>query len=417
VLAGLGRHEEAIELYRGLLAEGAGWPHLLHISLAHSLRAAGRTSETIEAYRAAAACRPSFGDAYWGLADLKTYRFEPGEIAQMRALEADPATPAPDRSPLCFAIGKALEDRGEYGESWSYYELGNALKRAGSRYRPEFTEMNTRRQIEVCTTEFFAARAGSGLPARDPIFIVGLPRSGSTLVEQILACHSRIEGTQELDDIPRLVLELQGPHPDPLDPRYPRVLTELAREEFARLGQRYLDGTRIHRREPDRRPFFIDKMPNNFRHVGLIHLALPNARIIDVRREPMACCLGNLKQLFANGQEFSYGIEGIARYYRTYLELMRHWEAVLPGRVLRLHYEDLVDDLDGGVRRLLDHCEVEFEPRCLEFHKSARGVRTASSEQVRQPLYRDGLSQWRRYEPWLDPLVQALGDARSRYRD
>ena len=206
---------------------------------------------------------------------------------------------------------------------------------------------------------------------------------------------------------------LQGRDWDPEDPHYPAVLAQLSAGEFRRLGGQYLSDTRIYRTG---RAHFIDKMPNNFRHVGLIHLMLPQARIIDVRREPMACCFGNLKQLFAKGQEFSYSIEDIARYYRTYLELMRHWDTVLPGRVLRVHYEDLVDDLEGGVRRLLQHCELEFEPACVEFHRTERSVRTASSEQVRQPLYREGLDQWRRYEPWLTPLREALGDAITSYR-
>jgi len=332
----------------------------------------------------------------------------------MRAVEAAPGTQSADRCHLCFALGKALEDRGEYAESWEFYDRGNGLKRAESRYRPEFTEINTRRQIEVCTAPFFAARAGYGVPDPDPILIVGLPRSGSTLIEQILASHPHVDGTQELYDLPRIVLELQGPQADPAAPRYPGVLAGLAPEDFRMLGERYLTDTRAYR---GGRPFFIDKMPNNFRHVGLIQLMMPNAKIIDVRREPMACCFGNLKQLFAAGQEFTYGIENIARYYRTYLEMMRHWDEVLPGRVLRVPYEDVVDDLGGSVRRILEFCRLPFSAACLEFHKTGRAVGTASSEQVRQPLFREGLSQWRHYEPMLGPLRQALGDALIRYRE
>ncbi len=269
-------------------------------------------------------------------------------------------------------------------------------------------------QIEICTREFFGRRAGSGGPADDPIFIVGLPRSGSTLLEQILASHSLVEGTHELAEIPRLVVELQGRDPKLDDLRYPAVLADLSASDFARLGQRYLDDTRSYRTG---RPRFIDKMPNNFRHLGLIHLMLPNARIIDARREPMACCFSNFKQLFANGQEFTYGLDNIARYYRTYLELMAHWNRVLPGRILRIQHEDLVDDLEGHVRRILEFCGLEFEAGCIEFHKTERSVRTASSEQVRQPLNREGLDQWRHFEPWLGPLQEALGDALHRYRD
>jgi hypothetical protein len=373
----------------------------------------GKQQESIDAYHAAAAARPSFGDAYWSLANLKTYRFTDPEIARMRAEESAAGLGAVDRYHLCFALGKALEDREQYEASWRYYERGNALKRAESRYRPEILETNTRKQIEVCTTEFFAQRAGFGAAAADPIFILGLPRAGSTLLEQILASHSKVEGTQELADVPRMVLALQDRVPDLDNPRYPGVLDGMKAEEFRKLGEKYLADTRVYRTG---KPFFIDKMPNNFRHIGLIHLMLPNARIIDARREPMACCFGNLKQLFANGQEFTYSIEDIARYYRTYLDLMSHWDEVLPGRVLRVWHEDVVDDLEGNVRRILDFCGLEFEPACVEFHKTARSVRTASSEQVRQPIYREGLDQWRRYEQQLAPLKDALGDAMLRYR-
>jgi hypothetical protein len=332
----------------------------------------------------------------------------------MRAAEAAPSTSPVDRHHLCFALGKALEDRGEIAESWRYYEKGNALKRAESGYRPEIIETNTRNQMAVCTPEFFARRAGWGVTANDPIFIVGLPRSGSTLLEQILASHSQVEGTQELADIQRIVLDLQGRDPDLDNPRYPGVLADLSPEDLRRLGERYLAETRDYRTG---RPLFIDKMPNNFRHIGLIHLMLPNAIIIDARREPMACCFSNLKQLFAQGQEFTYSIADIARYYRTYLDLMAHWDKVLPGRVLRVQHEDVVADLEGAVRRLLDHGGLPFEPACVEFHKTRRSVRTPSSEQVRQPIFREGLDQWRRFDPWLAPLKAALGDALERYRE
>jgi hypothetical protein len=298
-----------------------------------------------------------------------------------------------------------LEDRDEIAESWFYYERGNALKRAQSRYRPEILETNTTEQKRVCTRAFLEARQGWGAPAHDPIFIVGLPRSGSTLLEQILASHSQVEGTQELSHIQRVVIDLQGHNPDPDDSKYPEALKNLTRDDFERLGEAYLADTRAYRTD---RPYFIDKMPNNFRHIGLIHLMLPKSKIIDARREPMACCFSNLKQLFARGQEFSYSAEDIARYYGTYLDLMRHWDEVLPGRVLRVEHEEVIDDLEGAVRRLLEHCGLAFEPACLEFHKTERSVRTPSSEQVRQPIFRDGLDQWRKYQPWLGPLETAL---------
>lgn len=410
---GLGEHEQAIRLYRSLLADAPESADL-HLWLAHSLKTVGRQQEAIEAYRAAAAARPAFGDAYWSLANLKTYRFSEEEIERMRAAESATGTAMVDRYHLCFALGKAFEDRAEYAESWRFYQQGNSLKRAESRYRPQIMETNTRKQIEVCTREFVAARTGLGAKADDPIFIVGLPRAGSTLIEQILASHSRVEGTHELAEIPRLVLELHGREPDPDNPLYPDALRRLSDSDWRGLGEKYLRDTRIYRRD---KACFIDKMPNNFRHLGLIHLILPNARIIDARREPMACCFGNLKQLFATGQEFTYSVEDIARYYRTYLELMRHWDSVLPGRVLRVWHEDVVADLEGNVRRILDFCGLDFEPACMDFHKTERSVRTASSEQVRQPIYREGLTQWRNYEPWLGPLAEALGDALTRYRD
>jgi tetratricopeptide (TPR) repeat protein len=411
-IVGLGEHEKAVELYRELLVDSPQAADL-HLSIAHSLKTLGKRQESIEAYRAAAAARPNFGDAYWSLANLKTYRFSEGEIASMRAEESSSGTPLVDRYHLCFALGKALEDQGRFEESFRYYERGNAFKRSESRYRPEIIEQNTRLQIEVCRAELFSRHESAGAQNPDPIFIVGLPRAGSTLLEQILASHSRVEGTQELSDIPRLVLDLQGRDPDLEHPRYPGVLAGSSRENLRRLGEKYLSDTRVYRTD---RPYFIDKMPNNFRHIGLIHLILPNARIIDARREPMACCFSNLKQLFASGQEFTYSITDIARYYRTYLELMRHWEMVLPGRVLRVQHEEVVDDLEGNVRRILDFCGLDFEPGCVEFHKTERSIRTASSEQVRQPIFREGLDQWKNYEPWLEPLKDALGDALQGYR-
>jgi len=409
--AGLGEHERAIELYRSLLS-GRPEDAEVHLSVAHALRTLGRAREAIEAYHSAAQCRPDFGDAYWSLANLKTYRFSEEELAAIRAALDAETTGAVDRYHLCFALAKALEDRNEFAESFHYYELGNQLKHPECTYRPELMERNTREQIAVCTREFFAGRQGWGAQARDPIFIVGLPRSGSTLLEQILASHSQVEGTQELPNVQQIVSLLRGRNPE--EWRYPRILPQLSAEECLKIGEKYLTETRAYRAG---RPFFIDKMPNNFRHLGLIHLVLPSARIIDARREPVACCFSNFKQLFANGQEFTYSLQDLARYYRTYLELMRHWDEVLPGRILRVYHEDVVDDLEGSVRRLLDFCELDFEPQCLSFHETKRSVRSASSEQVRRALYREGLDQWTHFEPWLAPLKQALGEALLSYRD
>jgi hypothetical protein len=261
----------------------------------------------------------------------------------------------------------------------------------------------------VCTRELFERRMRFGCEAQDPIFIVGLPRAGSTLLEQILASHSEVEGTMELPNILRMVGDLQGREVEGVTPsRYPAVLEQVSAEDFRKLGEKYIADTRIYRSGKAR---FIDKMPNNFRHLGLIHLILPNARIIDARREPMACCFSNFKQLFASGQEFTYSIDDIARYYRSYVDLMQHWDAVLPaGRVLRVQHEDVVNDLEGSVRRILDYCGLAFEPACLEFYKTERSVRTASSEQVRRPIFKEGLDQWKHFEPWLGPLKAALGE-------
>ena len=410
---GLGRNDEAIEIYQAMLSDAPNDADL-RLWLGHALKTVGRAGEAVDAYRAAADLRPDFGDAWWSLANLKTYRFDTTEIARMRAAEAGEAVIADDRVHLCFALGKAFEDRGEIDDSWTYYARGNALRRAESRYRPEILETNTRLQKAVCTPAFFERRAGWGDPRPDPIFVVGLPRSGSTLIEQILASHSQVEGTQELSDVQAIVLELQGRDPDLDNPRYPGVLADLGADDYARFGARYLADTAVHRGD---RPRFIDKMPNNFRHIGLMHLMLPGATVIDARRDPMSCCFSILKQLFAQGQEFAYSVDDVARYYRTYLELMAHWDRALPGNVLRVQHEDVVEDLEGQVRRILDHCRLPFEPACVEFHRTRRSVRTPSSEQVRQPIFRDGLDAWRPYERWLAPLRAALGDAVDRYRD
>jgi tetratricopeptide (TPR) repeat protein len=410
--AGLGEHQRSIELYRQLLTGGSGDADV-YLSIGHAQKTLGEGAAAIESYKQAAGVRADFGDAYWSLANLKTYHFTAVEMEQMRQRAADPATGLIDRYHLCFAFGKALEDNGDFAGAFRSYALGNELKRPECRYRAEVIETNTREQVRVCTAEFFAQRTGFGDPARDPIFIVGLPRSGSTLLEQILASHSRVEGTQELPDVQQIVTRLRGFDSDSASPRYPAILGSLTAAEVEALASQYLSGTRVYR---SGKPHFIDKMPNNFRHLGLIHLMFPNAKIIDARREPMACCFSNFKQLFANGQEFTYSLDDIGRYYRTYLELMAHWQSVLPGRILRVQHEDVVADLEGSVRRLLDFCELEFEPQCVAFHQTRRSVRTASSEQVRRGLYSEGLDQWRNFEPWLAPLIQALGDARSRYR-
>lgn len=416
---GLGDHEPVIDLYGRLLAgpvQSAAEEADLRLWRANALKVAGRSAEAIADYHASLAARPENGVAWFGLANLKTYRFSDDEIARIRAAASRADIQDMDRIYLSFALGKALEDRGDYEASWRCYEDGNRLRRASARHRPEAAEACAGRLKQVFTAAFFAERAGWGAADPAPIFVLGLPRSGSTLVEQILASHAQVEGTQELTEIDRYTAELCGRDPDCGLPLRPEALLDLTADQARSLGERFLAETRVYRRLG--RPFFIDKMPNNFWRIGLIRLILPQARIIDVRREPMACCFSNLKQLFGTtNQEFTYGVDDIARYYRVYLDLMRHWDEVLPGKVLRVSYEDLVDDLERGVRRMLDHCGLPFEPACLAFHETRRSVRTPSAEQVRQPIGREGLDQWRRYAPWLGGLREALGEAVTGYRD
>jgi predicted Zn-dependent protease len=404
ILVGEGSTEAAIAEYEALVPQQPHNPEL-HLSMGHALKTQGRRSDAERAYREAARQRPDFGDAYWSLANLKTYRFDDAQLAALREQAEARRVPLVDRIHLCFALGKALEDRGEFAESFHYYARGNALKKAEGNYRPEVLERTINRQIELCTGDFFAERKGWGCEDRAPIFIVGLPRAGSTLLEQILASHSQVEGTMELADIPRLVSSLDL-HAS--GARYPDVLSLPKAEHFRSFGEAYIRDTQHYR--VTGKPFFVDKMPNNFRHVGLIHLMLPNARIIDARREPMACCFSNFKQLFASGQQFTYSLEDIGRYYTLYVRLMAHWDSALPGRVLRVQHEDVIDDLEGSVRRILDYCGLDFEPACIDFHKTERRVHTASSEQVRRPINREGVDQWKSFEPWLGELRAALGE-------
>ena len=407
-----GDFEKALGLFDQVLEKLPDDPATL-TSRGHALKTCGRSDEAIQSYRAAFLAKPDQSDAYYALANLKTYKFTDTELKAMQAQEERGDAAYQDRFHLCFALGKAFEDRGDYETAFSYYERGNELKRLKSAYRADDMDMEFSKQVEICTPAFFGARRGLGHEAPDPIFIVGLPRAGSTLLEQILASHSQVDGTLELPNILSLSQKLRGRRRTGNESDYPKILQTLEAEKFAEMGKAYIDETRIHRAGA---PFFIDKMPNNFRHIGLIHLILPNAKIIDARREPMACCFSGFKQLFAEGQEFTYGLEEIGRYYRSYVALMRHWDKALPGRVLRVQHEDVIDDLEREVRRMLDFCGLEFEPACLDFHKTERSVRTASSEQVRQPINKSGVDQWRQFETYLDPLKSALGPALTEYR-
>jgi tetratricopeptide (TPR) repeat protein len=372
----------------------------------------GAQEKAIEAYRQTIALRPGFGDAWWSLANLKTYRFSDGDIDAIRTEIEKPDCGVEDHFHLCFALGKALESRQHYDESFKYYKKGNDAKARVEAHNPDRTHDTVEHIKSLLDQDFVASHAGQGVDVPDPIFIVGLPRSGSTLLEQILASHSQVEGTKELIYIPAIVRRLGGKIKHGERSKYPEILAELDQQEILDLGNEYLERSREQRGDA---PFFIDKMPNNFMHICLIHLILPGATIIDARRHPMAACFSGFTQLFARGQAFTYGLKNIGRYYRDYVELMDHYDRVLPGKILRVLYEDVVNDTRQQVERILEHCGLSFEEQCLQFHRTERAVRTASSEQVRQPIYTGALQHWRHYEPHLDDLKTALGPVLGRY--
>jgi cytochrome c-type biogenesis protein CcmH/NrfG len=407
ILAQVGDYAESIEVYESVLQEFPRQPRIW-MSYGHALKTAGRRPDSIAAYRRAVSLEPTLGEAYWSLANLKTFTFSNADVAAMRAALARGDLTDEDKLHFEFSLGKALEDEQAYAQSFTHYAAGNTLRHGLHPYSADDNAAFVQRSKAVFTPEFFAARAGGGAPARDPIFIVGMPRAGSTLLEQILASHSQVEGTMELPNIPQIARELAGEGSRFLD-----AVEGLSAEDRRSLGERYLAETRIQRKTDA--PFFIDKMPNNCLYVGLIHLILPNAIIIDARRHPLGCCFSGFKQHFARGQDFSYGLEDIGRYYRDYVELMAQFDAALPGRVHRALYETLIEDTEAQVRRLLDHCGLPFEHACLRFYENERAVRTASSEQVRRPIFRDGMDHWRHYEPWLDPLKAALGPVLDLY--
>lgn len=404
--AAVGKYDEALAVLDPLVAQIDN-PANVQMQRGHALKTVGRHEDAVAAYRAACRARPALGDAWWSLANMKTFRFSDDELTQMQTLVESGALARVDDYHLCFALGKAWEDRGEYERAFSFYARGNRLKKDELRYSADRMQDDFDRQKAFFTPERVRRFSGRGIQAPDPIFIVGLPRAGSTLVEQILASHSRIDGTLELPNILAMAHRLNGRLERGQQPRYPGVLADLEAEKFAEMGRQYIDETRIHRQGA---PYFTDKMPNNFRHIGLILSILPNARIIDARRAPMACCFSGFKQLFAEGQEFTYSLEDIGRYYAGYVDLMDHWKRLYPDAILQVDYEDVVEDLEPQVRRMLDFLGLDFEPSCVEFHRTQRSVRTASSEQVRQPIYKAGVEQWRNFEPWLGDLERALAD-------
>lgn len=402
-----GDYDEALRYFDRILERLPGDAGTL-TSKGHALKTRGDFDAAVDAYRQAYVGKSDHGEAYYSLSNLKTYRFTEDELARMHDLTSDQGMGANDRIYLDFALGKAYEDQHDYGRAFEFYSAGNRLKKIESKYDADQMGADFKAQARVCTADLFNDRRGQGNPAADPIFIVGLPRAGSTLLEQILSSHSQVDGTLELPNILSLSHRLRRlARKDPDQSGYPDVLRNLTPEQLKQFGDEFLSDTQIHRQGA---PYFIDKMPNNFRHIGLIKLILPNAKIIDARRDPMACCFSGYKQLFAEGQEFSYALEDIGRYYTDYVELMAHWDAVLPGQVLLVQHEAVVEDLEGQVRRMLTFCGLPYEEACLRYFETERNVRTPSSEQVRQPIFTDSIEQWRHFEPWLQPLKDALGN-------
>ena len=405
--SGVGKTDKAIQSYK-LLMKHHPKNHFFPVSLAHVYKSNGHMDEAFALYRKAFNIKRDHGNAYWSLANTKSYLFTDVELAQMVDVESNPGTSENDRIQLCFALGKAYEDRQVYDRSFGYYRKGNATKMRQVKFSRRQLRVRVDSQIETCTKTLFTRKHGLGLEARDPIFIVGLPRAGSTLIEQILSSHSLVDGTMELHNILNLAKRLRGrAEAREAPPRYPKILTEIDDSYFRRFGTQYIKDTRAYR---GKAPFFIDKMPNNFFHIGLIKLILPNAKIIDARRHPMACGFSNFKQLFGEGQEFSYGLREIGDYYRHYIMLMDHWDRVLPDFVLRVQYEDIVDNLEAQAHRILDFCGLPFEQTCVEYYKSERSIRTPSAHQVRQPIFTSSIEQWRNFERWLNPLKETLGD-------
>jgi predicted Zn-dependent protease len=416
VLVRLGEQAAAGEIYERLLAQKPDQPQLWQ-NLGHVHKTLGKQADAIHAYREAVTQQPTMGEAWWSLANLKTVRLGAGDIAAMEQALASLAQEKDERKEdifhLHFSLGKAFEDAGDHAASFRHYDAGNRLRRTMIVHDAEAFSALVAETAATFTAPFIASMGEGGCPAPDPIFIVGLPRSGSTLVEQILASHSQVEGTMELPEMMIIASRLQSRVDEGEFPDFAAMIAALTPADRLRLGEEYIEGTRIHRQTG--RPLFIDKMPNNWQHVGLIRLILPNAKMVDARRHPLSCCFSGWKQHFARGQTFSYDLTEIGRYYRDYVGLMAAYDDAAPGAVHRVIYEDMVGRTEHEVRRLLDYLGLPFEQSCLEFHKNERAVRTASSEQVRRPIFTHGLEQWKRYEEWLGPLKDALGPVLVNY--
>jgi tetratricopeptide (TPR) repeat protein len=401
-----GDHAQAIKMFDDILNKNP-YNFSTHTSKGHAQKTLGKTDKAIKSYQSAYQIKPDHGEAYFSLANLKTYSFNLDELNSMREQAKRVDLSLRDKSYFHFALAQACESIGEYEEAFFHLEKGNKIKNDQSKYSIERMDAELQAQIDVCDEDFFNDLGSGGYATKDPIFILGLPRAGSTLIEQILASHSMIDGTLELPNILSIAQSLRGDDIYGKLGNYPKSMKSLSLEQRESFGKSFIEDTRMHRKNA---PMFTDKMPNNFRHIGLIHLIMPNAKIIDARRYPLDCCFSMFKQLFAQGQEFSYGLAEAGSYYRSYVKLMDHWEKVLPNKILRVNNEDVIEDLEGQVKRMLDFLELPFEEECVLFHETDRSVRTASSEQVRQPINKKGMGRWKPYAKNLKPLLESIGE-------
>ena len=400
-----GDHEKAITLLDDILSKNP-YNFSTLTSKGHAEKTLGRTEQAINSYQSAYQIKPDHGEAFFSLANLKTYSFTSEELGNMREQVKRVDLSLRDKAYFHFALAQGCEVNGEYDEAFFHLENGNRIKNNQSQYSIERMDNELQAQIDICDEEFFKDLGKGGHNTKDPIFILGLPRAGSTLIEQILASHSMIDGTLELPNILSIAQSLRGDDVYGKEGNYPKSMRTLTLEQRESLGKGYVEDTKMHRKDA---PMFTDKMPNNFRHIGLIHLIMPNAKIIDARRYPLDCCFSMFKQLFAQGQEFSYGLAEAGSYYKSYVKLMNHWDKVLPGKILRVNNEDIIDDLEGQVKRMLEYLQLPFEEECITFYETDRSVRTASSEQVRRPINKEGMERWKPYSNHLKPLVDSLG--------
>ena len=408
-----GEHERAVDLFNSLLEKNP-YNFSSLTSRGHAQKTLGKTNEAIESYKAAYGIKPDHGEAFFSLSNLKTYSFTDSEIEKIDSQLNRIDLSLKEKVYFHFALSQALESKGEFNEAFYHLNRGNEIKRDQSKYSIERMNDELQAQIDVCNDDFFKNLGEGGCNTKDPIFILGLPRAGSTLIEQILASHSMIDGTLELPNILSLAQSLRGDDIYGKAGKYPKIMSNFTSDQRVNMGKKFIDETMMHR---DGAPMFTDKMPNNFRHIGLIHLIMPNAKIIDARRYPLDCCFSMFKQLFAQGQEFSYGLKEAGSYYNSYVKLMNHWDKVLPGKVLRVNNEDVIDDLEGQVKRILNFIEIPFEENCVSFYKTERSVRTASSEQVRQPINRKGMGRWKPYAKHLKPLVESIDNELLKQED